>query len=124
MILYKHRFFKSEIGLPYIKITHIYRLYSPLIKNQSMLVSTCVQNTPCLYQLAFNSLYIIINSCSFYTKTYGIELYHVLSILWRVAFFPYPDAWAVCDYHLIHGIIFIVPVIARNTLSICLWYHS
>ena len=65
-----------------------------------------------------------INSRSFYTKMYGIESYHILPLLWWVTFLMSPDVQVMCDEHLIHAIIFIVPVIFRYIHLPWPWYQE
>ena len=103
----------------------VYRLYWPLIKL-----------TECPYQITLKapriwinlrSLYTKmgsieplctrINSLSLYTKTYIIEPYYILPILWRVMFLPYPDLWKISDEHLLCDIIFLYQLSDRIYLS-------
>ena len=89
-----------------------------------MFILTFIQINPHLYQLTFNSLYIWMNPCSFYTTIYGIETYHFLFNLWQVALLLYPGVRGMCDKHLLCSGIYIVPVNNHNAPFPCSWYQS
>ena len=64
-----------------------------------------------------------INSCSFYTKIFGIELYHIITILLWVMLLLSPDVRVMCDENLIRGIFLVVSVIGRDIPFLFLYYQ-
>ena len=64
------------------------------------------------------------NTHSFYTKVYGIESCHILSLPWCIMLLLPPDVKVMFDEHLLRIIIFVIPVIDLYIPFLCLWYQS
>ena len=104
----------------------------PITKIHSMFVSICIKlnriwiNSCSLFTKTYGlkPLRTWTNSHSYYTKTHCIELCQVLPVLYCITFVPSPDIWVIFGKHLLRVIIFAIPVIDQDVHFPCLWYHS
>ena len=115
--------YPNHSGLPsLVPITKIYYIFvSTFIEITRIRINLC---SFCTNIYSIEPLHTWTNSRSLYTKTYGIELFHVLYILWCITFLPYPDIRVIFDEHIICVILVFVPIIGWDIHFPCPWYQS